>query len=65
MLNYVAEWLDFAAGQVRTAELVFYPPLGTDPSAPGTNSSSVAPPGSTPVSGFENGYWVSIQMVNR
>ena len=61
MLNYVAEWLDLAAGQVRTAELVFSSLLGTDPSAPGANSRSVTPPGSTPVSGFENGYWVSIQ----
>lgn len=61
MLNPVTEWLDFAVGQARTPELLFTPPLGIDPSAPGTNYISVTPSGSTPVPGFENGYRVSIK----
>ena len=38
----------------------YYPP-NTDPSSPGSSCIRVMPPGSTPVTGLENGYWISVK----
>ncbi|EBJ4206841.1 hypothetical protein DUG12_24960 [Salmonella enterica] len=39
---------------------IYYPP-NTDPSSPGSTYIRVMPPGSTPVPGLENGYWISVK----
>ncbi|WP_271125273.1 VENN motif pre-toxin domain-containing protein [Dryocola boscaweniae] len=39
---------------------IYYPP-NTDPGSPGSTYIRVMPPGSTPVPGLENGYWISIK----
>jgi filamentous hemagglutinin len=39
---------------------IYYPP-NTDPSSPGSSYIRVMPPGSTPVPGLENGYWISVK----
>nr|WP_286088769.1 VENN motif pre-toxin domain-containing protein [Enterobacter chuandaensis] len=41
---------------------IYYPP-NTDPSSPGSSYIRVMPPGSTPVPGLENGYWISVKNV--
>jgi filamentous hemagglutinin len=43
-----------------TGSIIYYPP-GTDPSAPGSTYIRVMPSGSTPVTGLENGYWISVK----
>ncbi|MGP6445583.1 hemagglutinin repeat-containing protein [Rahnella aceris] len=43
-----------------TGSIIYYPP-GTDPSNPGSSYIRVMPPGSTPVPGLENGYWISVK----
>ncbi|TKU01629.1 hypothetical protein FDW89_09255 [Citrobacter sp. wls830] len=39
---------------------IYYPP-NTDPGSPGSSYIRVMPPGSTPVPGLENGYWISVK----
>ncbi|MDR5815746.1 hemagglutinin repeat-containing protein, partial [Caballeronia sp. LZ033] len=39
---------------------IYYPP-GTDPSAPGSTYIRVMPPGTTPVPGLQEGYWISVR----
>lgn len=39
---------------------IYYPP-NTDPGSPGSSYIRVMPPGSTPVPGLENVYWISVK----
>ncbi|MDR5835908.1 hypothetical protein [Caballeronia sp. LZ034LL] len=39
---------------------IYYPP-GTVPSAPGSTYIRVMPPGTTPVPGLQEGYWISVR----
>jgi filamentous hemagglutinin len=52
---------DWVSKPGRAPGSTIYCPPGTDPSASGSTYIRVMPPGSTPVPGLENGYWVSIQ----
>lgn len=45
----------------RTPGSTIYYPSNTDPGALGSSYIRVMPPGSTPVPGLENGYWISIK----
>ncbi len=45
----------------RTSGSTIYYPPNTDPSSPGSSYIRVMPPGSTPVTGLENGYWISVK----
>ncbi len=51
---------DWLSRPGRTPGSTIYYPPGTDPSAQGSTYIRVMPPGSTPVPGLENGYWLSI-----
>ncbi|WP_423760466.1 filamentous hemagglutinin N-terminal domain-containing protein [Burkholderia sp. NLJ2] len=52
---------DWVSRPGRTPGSTIYYPPGTDPSTPGSTYIRVMPPGSTPVPGLGNGYWLSIQ----
>ncbi len=43
---------------------IYYPP-NTDPAQRDSTHIRVMPPGSPPVPGLENGYWISVKMVSR
>jgi filamentous hemagglutinin len=45
----------------RTEGSIIYYPPGTEPRAEGSTYIRVMPPGSTPIPGLEDGYWVSVK----
>jgi len=53
--------VDWVSRPGKTPGSMIYHPAGTDPSIQGSTYIRVMPPGSTPVPGLENGYWIYVR----